>query len=121
MMNCAALAQNSDPLKSTPLNESEKRLIWLQLTELDVARKKIRDHENWIKQEQELVDREKAVSVRELDNEKRATEIAYKERDIAKDQAQFYKDLYETVSKHRGCGFFGTLSRVFTLGAYRCK
>lgn len=93
----------------------------LQLYELEAARAKVLSYEDWIKREQELDAREKLVQQQTLDNEKKQTELVQKERDLAQDQAKFYKDLYTSATKNRGCGVFGTLGRIFSLGAYRCK
>jgi hypothetical protein len=91
------------------------------LYELEAARAKIAAYEDWIKREQDLDAREKAVQQQSLDIEKKQTELAQRERDLAQDQARFYKDLYTSATKSRGCRVFGTIARIFSLGAYRCK
>ena len=114
------LSQQSSELPR-PLSESEKRLVLLQLYELEAARASIVSYDDWIKREQDLVTREKSVQQQALDNEKRQTELAQNERNLAQDQAKFYKDLYSSAIKNRGCGICGKILRIFSLGAYRCK
>lgn len=118
MMPFVARAQNSVPQK--PLNDDEKRLILIQLIELEQTRAKVSAYEDWIKKEQELYDREKAVWQQTVDNEKRATEVANKERDLALEQAKFYKDAFESVTKKRG-SVGCTIAKILTIGIYRCK
>lgn len=112
-----AVAQDHKP---PPLNESEKRTVLLQLYELEAVRAKVAAYEDWIKRETELYEREKIIQRQAIENERRATEIAIRERDLARDQAEFYKNLYESVTQKRG-GIGCTLAKIFTLGLYRCK
>ena len=110
--------QNLDQPK--PLNETEKRLVLLQLYELESKRAQVVAYGDWAVKEKELYEREKVVWQQALDTEKRATELAQKETSLAKEQASFYKILYESVVKKRG-GFGCTIARIFTIGIYRCK
>jgi len=112
-----AIAQDQ---KAKPLNEPEKRLVLLQLMELESARAKVSAYEDWIKREQALYEREKSVWQQSIETERRATEVAKQERDLAQEKYLFYKSLYETVTKKRG-GIGCTLAKIFTLWTYRCK
>jgi hypothetical protein len=105
---------------SDPLSDTTSRQILLQLYELSSARDKITSYEDFIKEERDLDTRDLAVWQQTLDNEKRATELAQKETTLAQEQAKFYKDLYETLSKKRG-GAGCTIKKILTLGIYRCK
>jgi hypothetical protein len=116
-MQSVSLAQSLDPPK--PLNEAEKRLLLVQLYELESARAKILAYEDFILKEKDLDSREKAIQQQAIDNEKRSTDLARGERDLAQEQAKFYKDLYTTVSKKRG-GVGCFFKKLFTLGIARC-
>ena len=103
------------------LDDPEKRVVLLQLYELQTSRVKISQLEDWITKEQQLVEKEKDNSSQALDNEKKQTELVKQELDLAKQQVKFYQDLYTSVTKHRGCGVGGTILRILTLGFHRCK
>lgn len=105
---------------STPLSDITTRQVLLQLYELSSTREKITSYEDFIDKDKTLDGRESALCQQTLDNEKRATELAQKETVLAQEQAKFYKDLYETVTKKRG-GIGCTLKTILTIGIYRCK
>lgn len=111
--------QEQQQPQSNVLSEPEKRLVLLQLYELEAARAKIAAYEEWIAKEQDLYAREKQLWQDKLDLSKKEVGLAEKERDLERDKAQFYQASYEAVTKKRGIGCF--LKKVFTFGRSKCK
>ena len=124
MSTFAVRAQSSDPQptsKVQPLSEAEKRLVLEQLHEDERLRKKIADYEAWIVQEQAQYARERATSQGELATANKAVTSCRDDLNLCQDKVTLYKNLYEAAIKKGGCGFFGGLWRILTLGSYRCK
>ena len=103
------------------LDVPSAQLLLYQLNELQLRRTQVEQLNSLIARDQELDTREKAVAQRELDAEKKNSELLARERDIYKEQADAYKNLYEIARKSTGCGFWGKVARFFTLGSHRCK
>lgn len=104
---------------SPPLSADEKRQILLQLIELRSCRDQIPAYEKALQAIDALHTQEKANSDRALDLEKQATALAQKERDLAQEQAKFYQQMYQSVTKKRTVGC--TIKLIFTLGMARCR
>lgn len=75
--------------------------------------------EEYISRDKEQDAREKANADRALDLERQATAIAQQERDLQKDKAALYEQLYRSVTKKPGVGC--RILRVLTLGIHRCN
>jgi hypothetical protein len=105
---------------STPLSETTTRQVLLQLYELSSSRDKIASYEGFIEKDRALDERESSLFRQTLENEKRATDLSNKERDLALEQAKFWEDLYKTTTKKKG-GIGCTLKKIFTLGIVRCQ
>jgi|GEM_PF-3388588 len=113
-----APCQTSSP--SPPLNEGEKRRVLSQLYELKAAREANIQFQQVIQRELDLYEKEKVAWQRTVDLEKQATQIAIQERDLARQQRDHYKALYESVVKKPG-GFGCVLKKLFTIGIARCR
>lgn len=109
-------AQSPD---NSPLNPDEGRLILGQLNELDSCRDESTALQDYVERDREQDAREKASYERALEIEQRATSIAEQERDLAREKAALYEDLYRAVTKKPGIGC--RILRVFTLGIHRCR
>lgn len=72
-----------------------------------------------IERDQEQDARERATWERALELERRATGLAEQERDLAREKAALYEDLYRGVT--RGPGIGCRILRVLTLGIHRCR
>lgn len=116
MIPLSALSQQSSP----PLSESEKRQILRQLLELESARAQILTYEQFVAREAVQDERVRANAARALDLEKQATSLAEKERDLAQEKADLYKQLWQAATKKKG-GIGCTLKKIFTLGLARCE
>lgn len=104
---------------SEQLNDEEKRVILSQLVELKASRATIQILEQYISRESEQDIKEKENSDRALELEKQATELANKERDLYKDKAETYEQLYRALTKKPGFGCW--VKRIFSLGIARCQ
>jgi hypothetical protein len=72
-----------------------------------------------LERERELGDRERAVASRELDAQKALNAAIERERDLERDKARTYKDLFDAATKKR-TGLGCKLKRVFTFRLARC-
>lgn len=101
------------------LTDAEKRTIILQLIELKSCRVSVKAYEEFVARIGELSAKEKEVWERALEVEKRATAVAEQERDLARDQAGFYKAALDVCRKQPGfwCRFY----RLVSLGLGRCQ
>jgi hypothetical protein len=89
------------------------------LLELRSCREQVATFNNYITRDTEQDEKEKVLADRELALEKRATQLAEKERDVYKDKAAFYEQSYNALKKKPGFGC--TLKKVFTFGIARCS
>ena len=105
--------------QTSPLTDGEKRQVIGQLHELRSARDEIKTLESYVDRDKEQDGRERANSDRALELEKRATGIAERERDLHKEKADLYEQLYRSVTKKPGVGC--RILRVVTLGIHRCN
>jgi len=112
---CAPCQQSSPPL----LTEAEKRLILSQLYELEACRAQIAAYSDYVAREKEQDAREKASWERALELECQPTLLAEKERDLAKEKAALYEQLYRSVTHKPGWGC--RMAKVFTLGMAQCN
>lgn len=70
-------------------------------------------------QQQDLLERERALAQRELETEKSRTAVAEKEAAMEKERAEFYRQAFaQIVSKP---GFGCVLKKIFTLGLAKCS
>jgi hypothetical protein len=104
---------------TTPLSYPEKQEVLKQLIKVPELETQVKALNGYVQDQDSLHQKEKANSDQALELEKKATELAQKERDLAKDQATFYKDLYQSVTKKTSLKC--KIARVLTLGIYRCK
>lgn len=116
---CVAFQQNSTEQQSAQLNEAEKRRILAQLYELQSARQTLVLYSDYIKRLDDQAKREQDLCVRTVDLEKKATALAEKERDLYKDQANTWQQMYKVATKKPG--WTCILKRIVTLGLGRCK
>lgn len=72
-----------------------------------------------IERDREQDAREAATWERALELERRATGLAEQERDLAREKAALYEDLYRGMT--RGPGIGCRILRVLTLGIHRCQ
>lgn len=101
------------PAVPTPvLTESHKREILNYLDELKAVRKELELTQRWIVRDNELDEREKQLASERF-------KLLEDQRDRAKDEAQHYKTLYESLIKKRGT--WCKVKRVLTLGISRCQ
>lgn len=107
------------PQNSLPLSPEEKRRVLIQLLELRSCREQVATYDSYVQRDLEADVRDKALSTRELEVERKATALAEKERDLALDQAGYYKAAYEALKKKPGAGCW--VARIFTLGIHRCN
>jgi len=73
----------------------------------------------YIERDRELDARDRATWERALELERRATGLAEQERDLAREQAALYENLYRGMT--RGPGIGCRILRVLTLGIHRCQ
>jgi hypothetical protein len=86
---------------------------------LKASRATVKILEQFISREAEQDIKEKENTDRALSLEKQATELAYKERDLYKDKAITYEQLYRALTKKPGFGCW--LKRIFSFGIVRCN
>lgn len=103
---------------NSPLTPDEGRQVLGQLLELGSCREEVRELTGHIDRDREQDAREKATWERALELERRATGLAEQERDLAKEKAALYEDLYRGVT--RGPGIGCRILQVITLGIHRC-
>ena len=111
-------AGQSNPVSGQPaapapvLNESHKREILNYLDELKAVRKELELTQRFIVRNQEQDEREKQLAADRF-------KLLEDQRDRAKDEAQHYKVLYESLIKKRGK--WCSVKRILNLGMARCK
>lgn len=105
--------------QTSPLTDSEKRTVIIQLLELRSCRESVKAYEQFVARETEQDAREKTNGDRALELERQATGIAQQERDLAREKATLYEQMYRSVTKKPGIGCW--LGRIFTLGIHRCQ
>jgi hypothetical protein len=89
------------------------------LLELGSCREESAELARHIERDRELDTRERESWERALEVERRATGLAARERDLAREQAELYEQLYRSVTKGPGIGC--RILRVITLGIHRCR
>jgi hypothetical protein len=104
---------------NSPLTADEGRQVLAQLQELQTQRQEVEILKAHIDRDKEQDAREKAIADRALELERQATGIAQQERDLAKDKAAMYEQLYRSLTKGPGVGC--RIMRVVTAGIYRCN
>jgi len=105
--------------QNSPLTDGEKRQVIGQLYELRSARDEIKTLESYVDRDRAQDVREKKNADRALELEKQATGIAERERDLQKEKADLYEQLYRSVTKKPGAGC--RILRALTLGIHRCN
>lgn len=105
--------------ESSPLHPEELRTVLFQLYELRSCREHIKTLDSHIERDMEQDAREKANYERALELERQATALAHGERDLAREKAVLYEDLYRSVTKKPGIGC--RILRAITLGIHRCR
>ena len=104
---------------NSPLTPDEGRQILGQLLELESCREGSAEMARYIERDRELDARDRATWERALELERRATGLAEQERDLAREQAALYENLYRGMT--RGPGIGCRILRVLTLGIHRCQ
>jgi hypothetical protein len=104
---------------NSPLNPNEGRQILGQLLELRSVRDEVTKLDAYIARDKEADEREKELAARALALEKKATEIAEAERDLAREKAELYEGLYKAIAKGPSVGC--RIARALTVGIYRCN
>jgi hypothetical protein len=104
---------------NSPLTPDEGRAVLGQLYELRSTREEIKTLESYVDRDKEQDSREKANADRALELERKATAIAEQERDLQKDKAALYEQLYRSVTKGPGVGC--RILRAITVGIARCN
>jgi hypothetical protein len=105
--------------ENSPLTPDEGRAVLGQLYELRSDRDEVKTLESYISRDQEQDAREKLNADRALELERKATELAEKERDMQKDKAALYEQLYRSATRKPGVGC--RIARAVTLGIYACN
>jgi 3-methyladenine DNA glycosylase/8-oxoguanine DNA glycosylase len=90
-----------------------------QLYELRACRDEVRTYRDFVARDIEQDAREKANAERALELEQQATGIARQERDLAREKAALYEQMYRSLTKRPGVGCW--VKRIFTLGMARCS
>jgi hypothetical protein len=116
-IGCGTLFAQSQ--QSSPLTPEERRLVLGQLIELQSCREIVSAYEAHTARDADLDAREKATWERALDLERQATTLAHGERDLAREKAALYEDLYRSVTKRSGVGC--RILRAVTMGIHRCR
>lgn len=101
-----------------PLSDAELREVLKRLYDLGSAWSEVDALRSGIRQVDQLTIREREIHQRELDNEKRATELMERDRDQIARERDFYKAKAEIINKSPGLGC--VLKKIFTLGLARC-
>lgn len=104
---------------NSPLTPDEGRQVLGQLLELGSCREESAELARHVERDRELDARDRATWERALELERRATGLAEQERDLAREQAALYEDLYRGMT--RGPGIGCRILRVLTLGIHRCQ
>lgn len=82
-----------------PLTELEKREVLARLHELRIARAELEVLHDYVDKDEAQDKRERELAARELANEKRATALAERERDLEKTRADQLDALLKAASK----------------------
>ena len=104
---------------NSPHTNEEKRQILGQLIELRSCREQVRTYDEFVSRDADQDKAEKANAERALELEKKATELAERERDLALEKAKLYEGLYRSIQKGPGWGC--RLKRIFSFGLARCQ
>lgn len=107
------------PTNEQPFTPDEEREILLRLFELGEFRVRLNLAVDQLERERELGDRERAVAAREIEAQKALNAAIERERDLERDKARTYKDLFDAATKKRN-GIGCQLKRIFTFGLARC-
>jgi hypothetical protein len=116
---CCGTLYAQSPASSPPLSPEERRLVLGQLYELRACRDEVRTYRDFVARDIEQDAREKANAERALELEQQATGIARQERDLAREKAALYEQMYRSLTKRPGVGCW--VKRIFTLGMARCS
>jgi len=90
-----------------------------QLYELRSCRETVQTYKDYVERDVEQDSLEKANYARALELERKAVDLMRQERDLEKDRADLYEQLYKGIKK--GPGFGCWMKRIFTLGIARCR
>lgn len=104
-------AQNSDE-DNSPLTPAELHQVLLRLLNCNVCQEQLAIYEQSISSSKELC-------AKAIEAEREKTSLKQKELDIALDEAELWKGLYNTIKKKKA-GFGCWMGRIFSLGNYRC-
>jgi len=104
---------------SPPLSESDKRIVLELLYKLVAQEARLQLLTDTRVKEEALRTQEKINWERALEIEKSATALAEREKDLQKERADLYQQLYNTVTKKTG--FWCKVKKVFSLGTAKCK
>lgn len=95
-----------------PLQPEELRQILLRLLNYESCQEQLAVYEQSISLSKELC-------AKAIEAERERTALKQKELDIAIDEAELWKGLYNTIRKKKA-GFGCWMGRIFSLGNYRC-
>lgn len=114
---CSPISAQAPP-NNQPLSTSELREVANDLIELKASRDRLKALEEYISTLKSLQDRERDLSQRELEMEKRLIAVIERERDAERnrgDQLQAALNL-----RNRRPGFGCVLKKIVTIGLGRC-
>jgi hypothetical protein len=104
---------------NSPLTPDEGRQVLGQLLELGSCREESAELARHFERDRELDTRERESWERAVELERRATGLAERERDLAREQAELYEQIYRSLTTGSGIGC--RILRVITLGIHRCR
>jgi hypothetical protein len=103
----------------SPLVDAEKRVVIVQLIKTASLAIQVAAYQDFVQKEQVQHDQEQLGNAKALEIEKQATSLAQKERDLQKERADMYEQLYKSVTKKPGVGCW--IWRILTLGIHNCR
>lgn len=98
------------------------REVLLDLVRYEFSLKQVRQYESYIQRSEELRKAEAANYEERLKLAEERVQLAERKAAIEKERGDFYQISYEKLLKIQkgGCGFWGTVKRIFTAGIASC-
>jgi hypothetical protein len=103
---------------NSPLTPDEGRQILGQLLELNSCRNETKEYEAFIEREKDQDAREKELYDKELKLWGDRLELKQKELDLETEKKEFYKDMYDELTRKKGVKCF--FKKLFTLWRSSC-
>lgn len=103
---------------NSPLTPDEGRQILGQLLELNSCRNETAEYEKFIERDKEQDEREKELREKEVELANDKLDLKQKELDLEREQKEFYKQMYDEMTRRGGVKCF--FKKLFTFWQAGC-